>query len=482
MQDLCYSKNKSFAGGWRAENQKGRRGCLPGVNLLKKSMKKEYFKRYVLFILGLYILSLGIALSTKANLGVSPVSSIPYVLSLALPLSLGQLTIVVQLIYLGCEVAILRKNFKPLDFLQILVVVVFGYFNDFSVMLLNGVHPQNYLVQWVFCVISMFIIAFGVNMEVRAGVLMLAADGLMATIARVLNKDFGKVKIICDCFQVGVAVVFSLLLMHGLRGVREGTVAAAIFVGIIIRFYNKRLAGFYEKIGLVPMQKTEEEPLSVGSEVQIITIAREVGSGGKEISRILGERMHLPVYDKDLLPQTAERSGLTTEALEEQERRRIYHFFRLLNDEIYEPMLENLRPEEDQVRKAQQEVVSEITGKESCIIVGRLGNYFLRDHPNCFKVFIHAQMDYRIGHFMQEEGLSYEAARREILRRCDERSRHYKYYTGSDYGYYRDYDLSINSADFGSEGTAALIQDAAERFFERNKARKEEISEPAPEK
>ena len=133
--------------------------------------KKEYVRRYVYFVVGIFILSFGIALSTRADLGVSPVSSIPYALSFSLPSSMGQITIVIQLIYLIIEFIILgKKNFNPINILQIGVVVLFGYFNDFSLMLVSGIQPEHYPVQWIICVVSMFLIALGVNIEVRAGV------------------------------------------------------------------------------------------------------------------------------------------------------------------------------------------------------------------------------------------------------------------------------------------------------------------------
>lgn len=431
--------------------------------------KKEYFKRYLLFILGLYILSLGIALSTKANLGVSPVSSIPYVFSLALPFSLGQITIVVQLVYIACEIAILKRDFHPIQFLQIVIVIIYGYFNDFSLMIVSNVNPSNYALQWLLCFASMFVIAFGVNMEVRAGVMMLAVDGLMVTISQVFHIDFGKVKIVFDCSQVGIAVVFSFLLMHSLQGVREGTVAAAILVGLIIKLYNKKLAKFYEWTGLTPIQKASKTTDNTNTEqtaepIHIITIAREVGSGGHEIGQILGKRMHLPVYDKDLIALTAQESGLSPELVEQKEQRMIYRFFQRLNDETYAPILE-IQSNEDSIKNAQQAVVSRIAASESCIIVGRLGNYFLRNNPNCFHVFIHGEKNYRIRHFQAENNITFETATKEVERRDLERARHYKYYTGSDYGCYQNYHLSVDSSVYGSEKASEIIEKAAEIYF-----------------
>ena len=430
--------------------------------------KKEYIRRYALFILGLFILSLGIAMATRANLGVSAVSSIPYVLSLSLPFSLGQITIVVQLIYVLIEIAILRKNFKPFNFLQIGVVVLFGYFNDFSLMLVSGIHADHYPVQWILCVVSMFLIALGVNMEVRAGVLMLAIDGLVVAISKTFHIDFGKVKVISDCTQVGIAVVCSFLLAHHLQGVREGTIAAAVFVGMIIKLYNKKLGWFFNWLGLTPIPAKEEaaeaEPAWSGAPLHVITIAREVGSGGHEIGQILGQRLHMPVYNKDMLEIAAEEFQIPAEAIEQKEQRMIYNFFQNLHDENYAP-LTGSESRESRLKKVQQEVVRRMAAKEPCIIVGRLASYYLRNQPGCFHVFVHGDKAYRIRHFREENNMERNAAIQELERRDLERNRHYKFYTGMNYGEYHNYHLSIDSSVYGSQQTADIIQDAAERYF-----------------
>lgn len=431
--------------------------------------KKEYVRRYVFFVVGLFILSLGIALSTRADLGVSPVSSIPYALSFSLPFSMGQITIVIQLIYLIVEFIILgKKNFNPMNILQIGVVVLFGYFNDFSLMIVSGVHPEHYPIQWLICIVSMFLIALGVNMEVRAGVLMLAIDGLVLAISKTFKIEFGKVKVASDCSQVAIAVICSLLLTHRLQGVREGTIAAAVFVGIIInKVYNHKLAWVFEKIGLTPIVREKEMPeevLAGEASLHVITIAREVGSGGYEIGRMLGERLHMPVYNKDMLELAAEEFDLPAEVVEQKEQRMIYNFFRNLADENYAP-LTGEESNASKLKKVQQEVVRKMAAKEPCIIVGRLASYYLQHQPGCFHVFVHGEKSYRIRHFQEESHMEPQAALAELERRDMERNRHYKFYTGMDYGEYHNYHLSIDSSVYGSEQTADIIQDAAERYF-----------------
>ena len=474
---FCFSEKSACCFGKVFTNRpKGRIIRNSGAIYIKRRMilltKKEYIRRYAFFVLGLFILSLGIALSTRADLGVSPVSSIPYALSFSLPFSMGQITIVIQMIYLIIEFIILRKNFNPINILQIGVVVLFGYFNDFSLMLVSGVSPEHYPVRWIVCIISMFLIALGVNMEVRAGVLMLAIDGLVLAISKTYKIDFGKVKVASDCTQVAIAVVSSLLLTHRIQGVREGTVAAAIFVGMIIKMYNKKLGWFFEKLGLAPVvrEKESSEPETSAGEapLHVITIAREVGSGGFEIGNILGERLHIPVYNKDMLEIAAEEFDLPAEVIEKKEQRMIYNFFRNLADENYAP-LTGEESDDSRLKKVQQAVVRKMAAKEPCIIVGRLASYYLQHQPGCFHVFVHGEKSYRIRHFQEESHMEPKAALAELERRDLERKRHYKFYTGMSYGEYQNYNLCIDSSVYGSEQTADIIQDAAERYFRGQK-------------
>ena len=104
----------------------------------------EKLKSYLIFTAGLFFCSMGVSFVTKADLGTSPISSIPYVLSLRFPWTLGEFTIVFSLLLIGLQILILRKNFKPEDILQIPVSILFGYFIDLTMLLLKGLAPSGY--------------------------------------------------------------------------------------------------------------------------------------------------------------------------------------------------------------------------------------------------------------------------------------------------------------------------------------------------
>ena len=212
--------------------------------------KKELLKRYLIFLIGLFISSLGVSFITKADLGTSPISSIPYVLSLGLPLTLGNFTIIFNVLLVLLQICILGKDFKKTDLLQIIVAVPFGYFIDWTMLLLGWLHPDAYLVKIIFLFIGCLILALGVYFEVFAGVIMLPGESFVRAITIRWKTDFGNTKVCFDASMTIVAVIISLVLFHSLKGVREGTVIAALVVGIIAKAYGKlfqRIADFVHK-------------------------------------------------------------------------------------------------------------------------------------------------------------------------------------------------------------------------------------------
>lgn len=198
-------------------------------------------KRYLLFLVGLFINSLGVSLVTKANLGTSPISSIPYVLSLKFPFTLGNFTIVYNLVLIALQIIILRKNFKIEIILQIPVAVMFGYFIDFTMYLLFWVDPQNYFMKIIALLLGCFVLGFGVYIEVLADVVMLAGESFVRAIVQTWNTNFGITKIIVDSSMVIIAGVLSFAIFGRLNGLREGTVVAALSVGFIARLFGEKL-------------------------------------------------------------------------------------------------------------------------------------------------------------------------------------------------------------------------------------------------
>lgn len=199
-------------------------------------------KRYLLLLVGLSIMAFGVAFSIKASLGTSPISSVPYVVSLFAPLTVGTATIVMHCVFILLQILILRRNYHPIQLMQLPVAVFFGYLTDFGVWAVRGIHCSTYWQQWIVCLIGILLVAAGVSLEVKAGVVVLAGEGVVLAICKVLPKiKFGYMKVGFDVTLVVIACILSFTFTGHLQGVREGTVAAALLVGLIAKQIGKLL-------------------------------------------------------------------------------------------------------------------------------------------------------------------------------------------------------------------------------------------------
>ena len=165
-------------------------------------------KRYLLLLLGLSIMAFGVAFSIKASLGTSPISSVPYVVSLFAPLTVGTATIIMHCVFIVMQILILRRDYHPIQLMQLPVAFFFGYLTDFGVWAVQGISYDTYWQQWIICIIGIFLVAVGVSLEVKAGVVVLAGEGVVLAICKVLPVKFGYMKV---GFDVTLVVVACLL-------------------------------------------------------------------------------------------------------------------------------------------------------------------------------------------------------------------------------------------------------------------------------
>ena len=213
--------------------------------VIGKQTAIEYVKRTIALVIGLFIMSFGVGLSIRADLGTSPVSSIPYVLNIITELSVGTTTIIVNVIIVLLQIVLLRKRFRPLQLLQIPVCIAFGLLCDLALACMPNLLPNTYWQQWLICAAGIVLVAFGVSIEVTANVTTLAGEGLSLAMCQLLPKvKFGYMKVCVDCSFVTIAVALSFIFLHRLAAVREGTVAAALFVGLLAKLFNKFMIPF----------------------------------------------------------------------------------------------------------------------------------------------------------------------------------------------------------------------------------------------
>ena len=212
-------------------------------------MKKEIFKnhfieRCIIFLIGLFMMSFGIAFSIKASLGTSPISSVPYVTSYISGLSVGETTIIINILFIILQIVILRKKYDLFQLFQIPVLILFGMMIYFSQSLIKDITYTNYFQQWVLCIICILMVGIGVSIEVMAKLVTTPGEGLVLAISKIFNIKFGNIKIAFDITLVLISLTTILIYLGHLEGVREGTIIAAIFVGGYSKISKQAIESF----------------------------------------------------------------------------------------------------------------------------------------------------------------------------------------------------------------------------------------------
>ena len=209
--------------------------------------KTELIKRYIFLLVGLFVNGLGVSFITKAGLGTSPITSIPYTLSLGFTPTVGMFTLVFNIFLVILQVILLRRNFQLQNLLQLLIIALFSFFIDLTMSLLGFMQPETYAMKVVSLIVGCLILGFGVFMEMVANVAMLPGEATVRAVSDVFSTDFGKTKIAFDSSMTIIAAILSFIMFKHLDGVREGTIVAAILVGFIARLFKKYIGGI-EKI------------------------------------------------------------------------------------------------------------------------------------------------------------------------------------------------------------------------------------------
>ena len=199
--------------------------------------------QYLFCAAGLILISFGVALTTKAGLGTSPISAIPYSLSLIIPgLSMGTWLILFSIALVLIEIILLKGKMPARSWIsQLLISFPVGWLIDAAMWLLTPFNPELYLVKVLAVILGCVIIALGAYLCVSASLLVLPGDGFVQVLAQVTGKSFGRVRVISDTTQILIAAVLCLIFLHALVGVREGTIIAAILVGSIVKIFARIL-------------------------------------------------------------------------------------------------------------------------------------------------------------------------------------------------------------------------------------------------
>ena len=204
----------------------------------------------------------------------------------------------------------------------------------------------------------------------------------------------------------------------------------------------------------------------------VITIARQYGSGGREIGVKVAELLGIKSYDRELITMAAQKNGMSVEALQNIDERAtsslLYTLAMGSSSYGHHTSLGFDMPVNDRLFVVQSELIREIAQKEDCVIVGRCADYVLREHQNVISIFVYADIEIRIKRIMETHGLSYDEAKDLVNKTDKRRINYYNFYTGRKWGKYDHYQMSIDSSLLGIDGSAKIIADIAKKYKELN--------------
>lgn len=435
----------------------------------EKRSKAEWLRRYASFIVILFVIAFGTSLSIRANLGSSPISAPPYILSLVpgVNLTMGQLTICMHVFFITIQILLLRRNFEARQYTQILVSFLFGFYTDLTMWLTGflqipfDINPLiGYPLRFIELLIGGAVLAFGIACEVRCDSLMLAGEGLPLAISKFLKKDFGKVKICSDTSLVLIGTIFMFIFFGrwSWEMVGVGTLVSMFYVGFMVRVFAPHIV-WLDRIFIPKAERQAAAAVAADewSGNRIITIARMYGSGGNAVGEEVARRLGCPCYNRQIIDQTAREMGYSTDFVAQTEQN-------LPTGRLWELIFADsgipasMNPsKDDAIYVSQSRTIRELAHKGECVIIGRLGNWILRDDPHVLRVFITSGRDFAVKQLVDKLHIGADGASRKIERVNTGRANHYWHYTGHQWTDIAGYDLVLNTERTGIDGAVDMI-------------------------
>lgn len=202
---------------------------------------KERWKRWSVFLLSLFFMGNGIAMVTNAQLGTTPISSVPYEIARILDITLGTSTLLINVVLLFAQMLLLSELFRPKYFLQLPCVLVFSGFIDLGLWLTHNIIPECWGMRLLMCLAGCLIMALGIMLEVTCNTTVIPGEGFVLALACRTKHTFANLKIINDIALVIIAALLSFFFLGRIEGLREGTVLVALFTGRFVRFFERLL-------------------------------------------------------------------------------------------------------------------------------------------------------------------------------------------------------------------------------------------------
>ncbi len=195
----------------------------------------------------------------------------------------------------------------------------------------------------------------------------------------------------------------------------------------------------------------------------VITIARQYGSGGREVGIRLAEVLGIKSYDRELITMAAQKSGMSSEILnhaDEKATNSLLYTLALGSSYYGAASIGTDVPINDKLFITQSQIIRDLAAEGPCIIIGRCSDYVLRTNPARFSVFIYAPIEARIRRVIERGAAKTEKEARDLISRTDKRRiNYYNYYTGRKWGSPDNYNMMLDSSFLGIEGSARAIAD-----------------------
>ncbi len=203
----------------------------------------------------------------------------------------------------------------------------------------------------------------------------------------------------------------------------------------------------------------------------LITIARQFGSGGREIGERLAKILDIPLIDKELIKDAASNGELSEEIIksaDESAANSLLYTLAMGSNILGTTMHFGYKlPINDKLFILQSDVIKQYASKGSCVIIGRCADYVLRDEPSLFRIFIYGDLDHRKERVKERHPELKSSQVIDIINKTDKRrASYYNFYTGNKWGKFDNYDMAINSSTFGVEETAELIAASVKKLID----------------
>ena len=194
----------------------------------------------------------------------------------------------------------------------------------------------------------------------------------------------------------------------------------------------------------------------------VITIGRQFGSGGRQIGEIVAKELGIPYYDRRLIDQTAEASGLAMGYIKSAEEKLPNEtlFGSASFGGVFSPFTPYVPYSNiDKMYFTQSDIIRKLAEEGPCVIIGRCANFVLKDHPGTFSIFIHASHKSRVARIIRRYNIEPDLAVSELNKVDKHRANYYSYYTDCKWGEAQSYHMTLDSMRFGLENAAKILVD-----------------------